>query len=224
MRTPVKILCLVFCLHISFISFAQVAPQPTADTLKEFEIIRGPSMRAIHLDSVTTLQTIAGGAIVKQGTTIFHSDSLVINPTTHIIEAFGNIVINQADTVHTYSQYLKYLGKEKIAYLTKDVKLTDKKGTLYTQDLDYNLETGIGNFHNGGKVIEGKSVITSVEGTYYADTKDVYFKKNVKLDEPKNHVRADSLLYNMQTKKSTFISNTSIKNDEVEINTTQGSL
>ena len=114
-----------------------------------------------------------------------------------MMEAFGNIEINQADTVHTYSQYLKYLGIEKMAYLKKNVKLTDKKGTLFTQDLDYNLETGIGNFHNGGKVIEGKSVITSVEGTYYADTKDIYFKKNVKLDEPKNHIRADSLLYNM---------------------------
>jgi len=179
-------------------------------------------MRAIKLDSVTTLQTIAGGAVVKQESTIFHSDSLVINPTTHVIEAFGNIEINQADTVHTYSQYLKYLGTEKIAYLKKNVKLTDRKGTLFTQDLDYNLESGIGNFHNGGKVIEGKNVITSIDGTYYADTKDVYFKKDVKLDGPKNHVRADSLLYNMQTKQATFISKTNIKNPEVEINTTAG--
>ena len=222
MFTTVKLLCLIFFLQIGFVSFGQVVPPPAADTVREFEIIRGPSMRAIKIDSVTTLQTIAGGAIVKQGTTIFHSDSLVINPTTHIIEAFGNIEINQADTVHTYSQYLKYLGTEKIAYLKKNVKLTDRKGTLFTQDFDYNLQTGIGNFHNGGKVIEGKNVITSIDGTYYADTKDVYFKKDVKLDGPKNRVRADSLLYNMQTKQSTFISKTNIKNVEVEINTSQG--
>ena len=44
----------------------------------------------------------------------------------------------------------------------------------------------------------------------------------MKLDGPKNHVRADSLLYNMQTRQSTFISPTNIKNDEVEINTLQG--
>jgi lipopolysaccharide export system protein LptA len=218
----IKFLFLLIFLQAGFISYAQINTQPPSDTTREFEIIRGPSMRAIKIDSVTTLQTIAGGAVVKQGTTIFHSDSLVINPVTHVLEAFGNIEINQADTVHTYSQYLKYLGVEKIAYLKKKVKLSDKKGTLFTEDLDYNLETGIGNFQNGGKVIEGKNVITSIEGTYYADTKDVYFKKNVKLDGPKNHVRADSLLYNMQTRQSTFISNTNIKNAEVEINTTQG--
>ncbi|MEO5650731.1 MAG: OstA-like protein [Ginsengibacter sp.] len=222
MLSPIKFLVTLFFLPLTFLSFGQVAHPPAADTLQEFEIIKAPSMRAIKIDSVTTLQTIAGGTVIKQGTTIFHSDSAVLNPVTHVIEAFGNIHINQADSVHTYSQYLKYLGVEKMAYLKKNVKLTDKKGTLFTQDLDYNLESGIGNFYSGGKVIEGKNVITSVEGTYYADTKDVYFKKNVEVNGPKNHIRADSLLYNMQTKISSFISPTHIKNDEVEINTTQG--
>jgi len=196
--------------------------QPPKDTLREFEILRGPSMRAIKIDSITTLQTIAGGAIIKQGTTIFHGDSAVFNPVTHIMEAFGNIEINQADTVHTYSQYLKYLGVEKIAYLKDKVKLTNKSGTLFTDDLDYNMQTGIGNFYKGGKIIEGKNIITSVEGTYYDDTKDIYFKKNVKLDEPKKHIRADSLLYNMQTRQATFISQTNIQTPEVEVNATQG--
>ena len=36
-------------------------------------------MRSINIDSITTLQTIAGGAIVKQGTTIFDADSIAIN-------------------------------------------------------------------------------------------------------------------------------------------------
>jgi len=220
---PVKYVCLILFLMSGYYSFGQITPtKPSSDTIREFQIIRGPSMRAIKIDSVTTIQTIAGGAIIKQGTTLFHSDSAVVNPVTHVMEAFGNIEINQADTVHTYSQYLKYLGVEKIAYLKNKVKLTNKSGTLFTDDLDYNLQTGIGNFHNGGKVIEGKSVITSIEGTYYDDTKDIYFKKNVKLDEPKKHIRADSLLYNMQTRKSSFISNTIIKTPEAEINTTQG--
>src|SRR5690242_6690608 len=227
-----KYFCLVFFLLSGYVSFAQVTlPQapsatdtvrPSTDTVREFEIIRGPSMRAIKIDSNTTLQTIAGGAVIKQGNTIFHGDSAVVNPFTHVLEAFGNIEINQADTVHTYSQYLKYLGVEKIAYLKNKVKLTNKSGTLFTDDLDYNLQTGIGNFHNGGKIIEGKSVITSREGTYYDDTKDIYFKKNVKLDEPQKHIRADSLVYNMQTRQSTFISPTNIKTPEVEVNTSNG--
>lgn len=222
MITSAKIVSLIFFLQVSFISFAQVVPPPAADTVKEFDILRGPSMRSINIDSVTTLQTIAGGAIIKQGTTIFSSDSLAINPTTHIVEAFGNVHINQADSVQTYAQYLKYIGTEKTAYLKKDVRLNDKKGTLFTQELDYNLGTGIGNYHNGGKVINGKTTITSKDGTYYADTKDVYFKNDVVVIDPKNHITTDSLLYNMQSQGSNFTGNTFIKNKEVDIHTMQG--
>jgi hypothetical protein len=240
MAYPVKYLCVVFFILTGYISSAQVvgrprtpkdsisgAPKDTVsasrkDTIMEFQVISGPSMRAIKIDSVTTLQTIAGGAVIRQGSVLFHGDSVVINPTTHIMEAFGNIDINQADTVHTYGQYLKYLSLEKMAYLKNKVKLTNKSGTLFTNNLDYNLGTGIGNYHNGGKVIEGETAITSLEGTYFNDTKDIYFKKNVKLDDPKKHIRTDSLAYNMQTHQSSFISPTNIKTPDIEINTTQG--
>ncbi|MEO6637944.1 MAG: OstA-like protein [Ginsengibacter sp.] len=222
MRILNKILCLTIFLFAGISSFAQIAPPANRDTVKEFEIIRGPSMRTVEIDSLTTLQTIAGGAIVKQGTTTFSSDSAVINPVTHVIEAFGNVHINQADSVQTYGQYLKYIGTEKTAYLKRSVRLTDKKGTLFTDDLDYNLNTGIGNYHNGGKVIDKGNTITSKEGTYYADTKDVYFRNDVKVIGPKNRITADSLIYNMYSEVVSFTGNTNIKNKEVDINTTQG--
>jgi lipopolysaccharide export system protein LptA len=221
MITSAKIGFLIIFLQVSFISFGQVVP-PKADTVKEFEILKGPSMRSINIDSVTTLQTIAGGAVIRQGTTIFSSDSVAINPATHIVEAFGNVHINQADSVQTYAQYLKYIGTEKTAYLKKDVRLNDKKATVYTQDLDYNLGTGIGNYHNGGKVINGKTTITSTDGIYYADTKDIYFKNNVVVVEPKSRITTDSLLYNMRSQGSNFTGDTYIKNAEVDIRTTQG--
>ncbi len=222
MRILNKFLCLLIFSSVGINSFSQIAPPSNRDTVKEFEIIRGPSMRTIELDSLTTLQTIAGGAIVRQGTTTFSSDSAVINPVTHVIEAFGNVHINQADSVQTYGQYLKYIGTEKTAYLKRNVKLTDKKGTLFTNDLDYNLNTGIGNYHNGGKVIDKGNTITSKEGTYYADTKDVYFRNDVDVIGPKNRIKADSLIYNMYSEVVSFTGNTNIKNKEVDINTTQG--
>lgn len=233
MTTALKIILIIFLLQVSFISFSQIITPPPRDTsindtarkdsVKEFEIIRGPSMRSINIDSNTTLQTIAGGAIVKQGSIIISGDSIAINPATHIAEVYGHVHINQADTIQTYAQYLKYVGTEKTAYLQRDVKLMDKKATLFTQALDYNLGSGIGNYHNGGKVINGKTTITSNDGTYYADTKDIYFKNNVVVNEPKNHVTTDSLLYNMQTQNYNLYGNTYIKSKEAEIYTTQGS-
>jgi lipopolysaccharide assembly outer membrane protein LptD (OstA) len=77
------------------------------------------------------LQTLAGNAKVKQGNTFLSGDSIVLNPATSIAEVFGHVHINDADTVNTYASYLKYLGKERIAYLKKNVKLTDGKGLSY---------------------------------------------------------------------------------------------
>src|SRR5665213_4246350 len=88
MFVRVKFLVLLFFLIVGYQSYSQVSPPaPPKDTLREFQIIRGPSMRAIRIDSATTLQTIAGGAIIQQGSTIFHSDSAVVNPAvsyTHL--------------------------------------------------------------------------------------------------------------------------------------------
>ena len=97
------------------------------------------------------------------------------------MEAFGNVHINQADSLFTSSQYIKYLANDRMAYLKKDVRLSDKKGgTLFTQELEYDLKTGTGKYKTGGRVVNGKTVLTSKEGTYYEDTKDILFKGKVR--------------------------------------------
>lgn len=207
---------------LSLAGYSQDSTQRVSqDTLKDFTILRGPSMRMIKTDT-GTIQTIAGGAIIQQGGTKFYADSLALNTDTRRMAAFGKVHINDGDTVHIYSEFLNYFGDTKTAFLRNNVSLTGKKGTLTTQELDYNLESGIGNYYKGGRIVNNKNVITSTEGTYYADTKDIYFKKNVKMDGPKDHIRADSLIYNMNNAGLTFISTTHFWNKELEVNTAQG--
>jgi lipopolysaccharide export system protein LptA len=119
--------------------------------------------------------------LLQQGTTLFSCDSAVQNTTSNQIEAFGNVHINDADSVHTYSQYLKYLGNARMAYLQKKVKLTDGKGTLTTEELEYDMNSRIGSYRNNGKVVNGTTVLTSKEGYYYADSKEAYFMQKVQL-------------------------------------------
>jgi len=203
-----------------------VLPTPVinADTVRTIEILPGTErLRFITLKDGTELQVLAGNAAVKQGKTILRGDSIVLNAATSIAEVFGHVHINDADTVNTYANYLKYLGKERIAYLKKNVKLTDGKGTLLTDDLEYNLATGIASYKNGGRVLNGTTVLTSSDAVYYSDTKDVYFKKYVHLTDPEYDIKADSLMYNTQSKIATFISPTKIVTKEQGvINTNSG--
>ena len=172
------------------------------------------SLRQITTSSNETLITLAGNAAVRQGRTFIYGDSIVVNQITRIAQVFGNVHINDADTVHTYAQYLKYLGNERIAYVKRNVRLTDGKGTLLTNDLEYNLNSRVASYENGGKVLNGKTVLTSQSATYYESTKDVYFKKYVHLTDPKYDIKADSLLYNTQSKEARFISPTTIVNKD----------
>ena len=153
-------------------------------------------MRQVQVSDSSTLITLDGNAIVNQGTTTIYADSIAVNQGTGIAECFGNVHINDADSVHSYAQYLKYIGQERIAYLKKNVKLTDGKGTLVTDDLVYNIASGVGSYTNGGKVVNGSTVLTSTDATYYTDTKDVFFKKYVHLTDPQYDIKADSLRYN----------------------------
>lgn len=207
-----------------FVAAQQViTPPATTDSIRIIQIVQGNSLRSKTIDSVTTIETIAGNVILVEGNTTFNCDSAIINRHTNSMEAFGNVHINQADSINTYSQHMLYTANDRIAHLDKDVKITDKKGTLLTQTLDYDLKTNIGNYYNGGKVINGKTTLTSTEGTYYGDTKDVYFKKNVHLVDPKYDIVTDSLLYNTEADLVTFVTGTYIKSPSSgNIYTTQG--
>ena len=194
---------------------------PTGDTIRTINIVQGKSLRFITVDTATQLETIAGNVIIKEALTTFNCDSATINRKTNILEAFGNIHINDNDSIHTYAQYLRYVGADRIAYLKKNVKLTDKKGTLYTDDLEYNLRTGIATYKNGGRIVNEKTVLTSRNGVYYADTKDVYFKNDVHLKDPDRDIYTDSLLYNIKTNIATFISKTRIIGKDGSVITTK---
>ncbi len=222
MRKVLQFFWLLVLIFKAELSFAQVSPTLPTDTLRIIEIIHGNVLREKTIDSVTKIQTLAGNVVIHEGTTKFTCDSAIINRRLNTLEAFGNVHINQGDSVFTSSQYIKYLGNERVAYLKRNVKLTDKKSTLTTQELEYNLITGIGKYNNGGKVVNGKTVLTSTQGIYYEDTKDVYFIKKVDVVDPTTKIKADSLLYNTQTQKFNFIGPTHIKNKDGDIFTTQG--
>ncbi len=206
------------------ISFSQVIPPPSATTAPESDSILNieilPGVRKLEFRKIndsTQLQILAGNVKLKQGRSYFWCDSCVINNNTKIFEAWGHVHINDSDTANIYSSHLLYLIDKKLAYLDGGVKLSDGKGELTTPDLEYDMTTNIGIYKHGGRVINKKTVLTSQEGYYYADLRDVYFKNNVELKDPAYFIKTDSLLYNTQSQTTRFIAQTYIKDSSGRI-------
>ncbi len=209
------LLCGMLLLSFSWCMAQQktdTASQPSTGQLLEF--LEADKQNIKKIDSLNQFISYVGRVKIKQAKTLFYADSAVLNPVTNVFEAFGNIHINDADSVHTYAQYLKYLAKEKQAFLKKRVRLTDGKSTLTTDELEYDVTVKIGTYLKGGKVVNQKTTLTSIEGYYYGDTRDIIFKRNVKLVNPDYKIDTDTLQYNTNTEIATFTSPTTIRNDK----------
>ena len=205
-------------------TFSGMCQRKQTDTVRNGKTITIISADRYNFQQLDTTQfvSLVGNAMVQQEKTIFSADSIVLNQKQNTLEAVGNVHINDADSIHTYAQNLRYVGKEKKAYLNREVRLTDGKATLITDNLIYDVQLKTGTYANGGKVVNGKTVLTSTEGYYYGDTKDVYFKKKVVMNDPEFKLFTDTLLYNLTNSISTFVTSTKIVNGKRTITTTDG--
>ena len=72
------------------------------------------------------------------------------------------------------------------------------------------------------KLINGNTKLTSKQGYYYGDTKDVYFYTDVAMLSPDTRIFTDTLLYNIGTEITTFVAQSSIYNGTRKIVTKEG--
>lgn len=204
----VKILFSSLLLSLYFLS--TYAQPPVADSSKPIEILNAKRLDFRKTDANNELQILVGNVRLKQGNSIFSCDSCVINKNENLFEAFGHVHINDSDTAHVYANYMRYLTDKRYAYLKGNVKLDDGHVQLTSNELEYDMVGRIGTYKSGGKVVNKKSVLTSKEGIYYADLKDIYFKKDVVLKDPAYYLKTDSLLYNTELQTARFIAETYI--------------
>ena len=120
------VVLLLLLLSAGEISAQVVPPRPRNDTMRLVNLIHADRFGYQKVDSATELQTLVGNVQLEQEGTYFSGDSVVIK-NGKIVEAFGNVHINDKDSIHTRSQYLLYYVDTKKATLRNKVELTDGK-------------------------------------------------------------------------------------------------
>ncbi len=198
-----------------------ITTQVPSNNNKLIEFLSAEVYNVKKMDSMDYL-ILVGHVKIRQGKTLLYGDSIILNTTLNTLEDFGNVHINDADSVNIYANYLKYMGGTKKAYLRKKVKLTDGKGLLTTDSLDYDVSLKLGSFKSGGKLVRNKTILTSTEGLYYGETRDAIFRKKVELIDPENNIITDTLEYNTYSQLTNFLSPTKIITGKRVISTTNG--
>lgn len=193
------VLCLCFIL-IAALTFAQKKSLVI--------LLKSESSTGIQVNGRTIVKVYKG--TFQQDFSLLTSDSAYFYPKENAFDAFGNVVINQGDTLHIYSDLLNYNGNTRIAILTNHCKMVDKDAVLTSNNFTYNTATRIGTYIDGGKLINKDDTLLSKNGYYFARSRDAYFRYNVILHTPDALVLTDTMRYNSGSRISYFYGPTNI--------------
>lgn len=139
-------------------------------------------------------------------------------------EAYSNVRVVQGDSLKLFSDRLYLDNSQKMALLRDNIRLTDKDRLLITEILDYDLETKVANYYNGGTITssENDNRLTSEQGYYESESEFFSFRDKVVLTNPEYEVRSDTLRYNARSETAFFFGPTTIVSDNTHIDCTRG--
>lgn len=172
---------------------------------------RKPTDGRVHLVHADELRYDAYGPnpdvqIVKGHVAFTHKgawlncDSAYFYQGTNSMRAFGHVRFRQGDTLSLTCDRAWYNGEEQMLEARQNVVLKHRKQTLYTDSLNYDRLYEYAYFFNGGRLIDGKTKLSSDWGEYHTATRTARFNLDVQLKTPKNWISTDTLYYD--TRKS----------------------
>ncbi|MGK0637814.1 OstA-like protein [Schleiferia thermophila] len=180
----------------------------------------GKLIRIVNSDRVTGTRDVSylgGNVVFEHEGARMYCDSAVRYLNSNVIKAFGNIRLNQGDTLTMTAHAMEYDGNTRVARAKGDVVLRDPEMTLTTQrlELDRNINTAY--YTTGGTITNDENVLKSQIGMYYAGPRMFSFKKNVELLNPRYRMECDTLQYFTTSRVAHFIGPTHIYSDSGQI-------
>lgn len=161
---------------------------------RRVEILHSDSMKYEQSDG-RTRNRLSGNVSLKHNDLYMDCDSAWYYDDTNQVLAYSNIHIWQGDTIHIRGEYLSYNGNTRKAFLTDNVVLSDKEMQLFTDKIDYDVNTQVANYDTWGRILNGDNTLTSRVGIYYSDRKMLHFRDSVKIVNPDYVMTADTMRY-----------------------------
>ena len=168
------------------------------------------------------VQVLIGSVKLRHDSMYMYCDSALIYEKINSVEAFGNVRMEQGDTLFIYGDYLYYDGMAQLAMLREHVRLINRTAELTTDSLNYDRVFNLGYYFTGGTLTDEDNVLTSVWGEYSPATKLAVFNHEVELTNPQFVLTSDTLKYSTLTKVATILGPSDIVSEENHIYSERG--
>ena len=167
-------------------------------------------------------QILTGSVKLRHDSMYMYCDTAYLYQQSNSVEAFGNVRMEQGDTLFIYGDYLYYDGMSQLAMLRNHVRMINRSTTLTTDSLNYDRIFNLGYYFEGGTLMDSVNVLTSIWGEYSPATKLAVFNHDVTLNNPRFVLTSDTLKYSTLTKIATILGPSDIVSDNNHIYSERG--
>lgn len=180
-----SILFLIFCCIFSLSGLAQ-----------------GKRIQIIHSDNSSIDEVRLPGATILLGNVIIRHQGIKLEckkavhyKNQNFIKAFGDVVLNQGDSIVQTSQYTEYNGNNQKALSWGNVVIKDPKMTLSTDTLNFDRNRQLLYYKYGATIKDSANILTSNTGNYYLENNKFQAISNVVLTNPDYVLESNHLDY-----------------------------
>lgn len=168
------------------------------------------------------VQILTGSVELRHDSMYMYCDTAFLYQQSNSVEAFGNVRMEQGDTLFIYGDYLYYDGMSQLAMLRNHVRMINRGTVLTTDSLNYDRIFNLGYYFEGGTLMDSVNVLTSIWGEYSPSTKLAVFNHDVTLNNPRFVLTSDTLKYSTLTKTATILGPSDIVSDNNHIYSERG--
>lgn len=217
--------CILFLLSIEALAQRPTfGPTATMNSDEKVFLLGADSMNVSKLTDGTELRRVAGKVVFRHKGALMYCNLAIHNVFSNAIEAFGNVRVLQGDTVSLTGDTLFYYGNTRMAkVMGKTVTLKDRKSTVTSNRIEYDMAAGLAYYPNRGKTVDEENTLTSRQGYYDTRNKVFTYYREVKLVNKKYTLTTDTLVYNSLTKVADFRSLTKVVSKDGNLEARNGS-
>ncbi|WP_158848694.1 OstA-like protein [Algibacter sp. L1A34] len=134
-----------------------------------------PGAKVLTRNSMQQVHIVHAGSNMWCDKAIYYSGE-------NFVEAYGNVIVKQGDTITMTSKYVEYSGTSQLAFASGEVILKSPNSTISSDTLYFDRIKQQSFYKSGGNVVKDSSgTITSKIGRYYMKDKKFQFVDDVVL-------------------------------------------
>ena len=192
---------------------------------KEIEIRRAGSFRLDQENfpgaNILTRSDSEQVYLVHEGMDVW-SDKAFFYKKENRFDAFGNVRIQQGDSLLLTGKKVSYNGKTKMAVAKENVFLDNKDMILETDTLYFDRTNNKGFYPAKGIVYDSLTTIKSKRGTYLSNNKKYVFEEEVVITHPDFTLTSARMDFYTDSKHAFFYGPTTIVGEDYLVNCRQG--